>query len=449
MGRRATGEEHELIQGLRTGSHVGIDRMVVTNHRIDVPLDWSDPSGPQISVHAREVVAAEHAGDASRPPIVWFQGGPGHEVAFPDHRGSWLEQLLTRYRVVLLDQRGTGLSTPLDARALPIADPTRLGDYLRHFRQDSIVRDADRLRAALYGPDTDWYVFGQSFGGFCSLTYLSYLPEHLRGVIITGGFAPVLRETDEICVRLFNQVASRNADYYARFPEDAARVRRVVDHLETADDVDGRGRRLSARRFLTLGNVLGLQHGAAELHGIVERAANDLEELGMLSGAVHERVASMMSPATNPIYTVLHEAIYSNGPATRWAAERARRADARFALDARPAPYFTGEAVFPWMVDELPELTPLRDVANVLAEHEDWPILYDIARLEANTVPVVGTVYWDDAYVERTMALETVSMLGNCSPWITNEFEHGAYRHEPQRVADRLFALLDDLTARG
>jgi pimeloyl-ACP methyl ester carboxylesterase len=423
--------------------------MVVTGHRIDVPLNWNEPSGPRISVHAREVVAVEHADDAKRPAIVWFQGGPGHEVAFPDQRGSWLAQLLTRYRVLLLDQRGTGLSTPLEARSLPFADPVALGDYLRHFRQDSIVRDADHLRATLYGEDADWYVFGQSFGGFCALTYLSSLPEHVRGVIITGGFAPVLHETEEICTRLFNHVATRNAEYYHRFPGDAARVRRIVDHLETGDELDGRGQRLSARRFLMLGGKLGLQHGAAELHGIIERADNDLEQLGVLSGVVHEHVAGMMSPATNPVYTVLHEAAYSNGPATRWAAERARLADPRYALDAQPVPYFTGEAVFPWMLEELRELQPLREVADVLAELDGWPPLYDIPKLRANTVPVVGTVYWDDEYVERGMALETVSLLGNCRPWITNEYEHGAYRVDPTRVAERLFSMLDDLTARG
>jgi pimeloyl-ACP methyl ester carboxylesterase len=422
--------------------------MVVTAHRIDVPVDWNEPSGPQISVHAREVVAVERADDPKLPAIVWFQGGPGFEIAFPEHRGSWLEQLLTRYRVVLLDQRGTGLSTPLDARALPFADPVTLANYLRNFRQDSIVRDADRLRATLYGEDTDWYVFGQSFGGFCSLTYLSLLPEHLRGIIITGGFAPVLHETEEICTRLFNHVATRNAEYYARFPDDAARVRRIVDHLETTQDIDGHGQRLSARRFLMLGAMLGHQHGAAELHGIVERAGNDLEHLGLVGGAVHEEVAGLMSPATNPIYTVLHEAAYSSGPATRWAAERARLADSRYALDREPAPYFTGEAVFPWMLDELPPLRPLRDAAEVLAAHEGWPPLYDAVRLRANTVPVVGTVYWADEYVERRMALETVGLLGNCSPWITNEYEHGAYRVDPQRVGARLFAMLDDLTAR-
>ena len=201
---------------------------------------------------------------------------------------------------------------------------------------------------------------------------------------------------------------------------------------------------LSARRFLMLGGKLGAQHGAAELHGDIERADNDLEQLHMLSGSIHDEVAWMMSPVTNPIYTVLHEAAYSSGPATRWAAERARLADPRFAVDAQPAPYFTGEAVFPWMLEELRELKPLREVAKVLAKLEDWPPLYDIARLRANTVPVVGTVYWDDEYVERTMALETVSLLGNCRPWITNEYEHGGYRVDPERVAERLFSMLDD-----
>ena len=430
-------------------NHVAVDRMIVTPHRINVPVDWNEPSGPQISVHAREVVAAEKAGDATVPPIVWFQGGPGHEVAFPEHRGSWLEQLLTRYRVLLLDQRGTGMSTPLDARALPFADPVACAAYLTNFRQDSIIRDADRLRATLYGEDSDWYVFGQSFGGFCSLTYLSQLPEHLRGVIITGGFAPVLHETEEICTRLFNHVATRNAEYYARFPMDTGRVRRIVDYLETNNEIDGHGQRVSARRFLMLGVKLGLQHGAAELHGIVERADNDLEQLGLLSGVVHEHVADVMSPATNPIYTVLHEAAYSNGPATRWAAERARQIDARYDLDARPAPCFTGEAVFPWMLEELPPLQPLREVADVLAEHEGWAPLYDIDKLRANKVPVVGTMYWDDEYVERNMALETTSLLGNCRPWITNEYEHGGYRVDPQRVGARLFSMLDDLTARA
>jgi len=220
--------DHEVV------SRVAVDRMIVTGHRIEVPLDWSRPGGTEtISVFAREVVAAEKADDRNLPMICWYQGGPGMEFAFPTSRGAWLEQLLTRYRVLLLDQRGTGMSAPLEARSLPRSDPGELAEYLRHFRADSIVRDAERFRAVLLGEEADWQLFGQSFGGFCSLTHLSLLPEHVTGVIITGGFAPVLHDAGAVYAALAERMVERNADFLARFPEDAERLRRIVDHLSS------------------------------------------------------------------------------------------------------------------------------------------------------------------------------------------------------------------------
>jgi pimeloyl-ACP methyl ester carboxylesterase len=428
---------------------IAVDRTVVTNHRIEVPLDWSDPESPErITVFAREVVAAEKKDDPKLPAICWFQGGPGFESPFPETRGGWLEQLLTRYRVVLLDQRGTGLSTPLDARALPRASTGELAAYLRNFRADSIVRDADRLRAVMYGEDTDWHIFGQSFGGFCSLSYLSFLPEHVKASIITGGFAPVMHNALEVYQALADRVAERNAEYYGRFPGDVDRVRKIVDHLESHEDVDAFGNRLTARRFLALGNTLGHINGVAKLHGIVERAANDLDQLGVLSGAIHTEVAGVMSPSTNPIYSVLHEPCYQQGEATRWAAQQVISADPRYALDAQPAPFFTGEMIFPWMFEELAPLRPLRDAAAAIADYEPWGPLYDVERLRANTVPAVGTIYWGDPYVDRNFALETAELVGNSEVWITNEYEHAAYRGDPKRVADRLFGMLDQLMAK-
>ncbi len=224
---------HEVV------SRDAVDRMVVTGHRIEVPLDWSHPDGPDtIRVFAREVVAAERVDDPHLPLICWYQGGPGSESPYPASRGGWLEQLLTRYRVLLLDQRGTGLSTPLEARAVTGRDPAELARYLSHFRADAIVRDADRLRTAILGEDADWHLFGQSFGGFCSLTHLSFLPEHVAGVIMTGGFAPVLHEADSVYRALADRMAERCAAFYARFPEDVQRVRRILDHLERATEVD-------------------------------------------------------------------------------------------------------------------------------------------------------------------------------------------------------------------
>ena len=47
-------------------------------------------------------------------------------------------------------------------------------------RADSIVKDAEVVRKALVPSDNSngrWSVLGQSFGGFCALTYLSFAPE--------------------------------------------------------------------------------------------------------------------------------------------------------------------------------------------------------------------------------------------------------------------------------
>ena len=435
---------HEVV------SRVAVDRMIVTGHRLEVPLDWGRTGDKEtISVFAREVVAAEKADDQKLPVICWYQGGPGMEFTFPASRGAWLEQLLTRYRVLLLDQRGTGMSTPLEARALPRSDPGELAEYLRHFRADSIVRDADRFRSVLFGDDADWHLFGQSFGGFCSLTHLSFLPDHLSAVIITGGFAPVLHDADTVYAALADRMVERNADYLARFPEDAERVRRIVDHLSSSHDVDAHGERLTARAFLTLGTSLGHLHGAAEVHGAVERAAHDLEAMGMLGGAVHQQVTGLMAPATNPLYSLLQEACYAQGGPTRWAAARAIGADARYRLEALPAPSLSGEMMFPWMFEEWATLRPFRGAAEAIATQLSWTPLYDVDRLRANRVPVVGTVYWNDPYVERGLAMETAGLLGNCEVWITNEHEHQAYRVTPGRVAERLFAMLDQRRAQS
>src|SRR5215213_5234603 len=103
---------------------------------------------------------------------------------------GWLKRALDDYRILLLDQRGTGRSAPV-GRDIPGATPAERAEYLTHFRADSIVRDAEWIRREL---DVErWSVLGQSFGGFCVVTYLSLAPEGLREAFITGGLPPVAR----------------------------------------------------------------------------------------------------------------------------------------------------------------------------------------------------------------------------------------------------------------
>ena len=95
----------------------------VYEHRLAVPLDHLRPVGednPTIEVFAREVV---RKGREDSPYAVFLQGGPGYpSPRFGTFSGGWMNRLLQDYRVVLLDQRGTGQSTRMDAQALSHLD---------------------------------------------------------------------------------------------------------------------------------------------------------------------------------------------------------------------------------------------------------------------------------------------------------------------------------------
>lgn len=88
------------------------------------------------------------------------------------------------YQVLLLDQRGTGLSSQISAEALDVLFKTdeEKAEYLSHFRADSIVRDCETIRkqltagrSAANDGESRITLLGQSFGGFCITTYLSLL----------------------------------------------------------------------------------------------------------------------------------------------------------------------------------------------------------------------------------------------------------------------------------
>jgi len=124
------------------------------------------------------------------------------------------------YQMLYLDQRGTGLSSPISAGTLALqGDSHRQADYLKLFRADSIVRDCEAIRKTLtadYPTELKkWSIFGQSFGGFCALTYLSFYPQGLREAFTSGGLAPVGKTPDQVYKATFQKVVERNKAYYA------------------------------------------------------------------------------------------------------------------------------------------------------------------------------------------------------------------------------------------
>ncbi|KJS60535.1 alpha/beta fold hydrolase [Streptomyces rubellomurinus] len=423
--------------------------IVTTDHVFQLPLDHAAPEGEQIAVYAREVVAAGRERD-DLPWLLFLQGGPGGKAARPLGRDSWLDRALDDYRVLLLDQRGTGRSTPATRQSLARrGGPQEQADYLAHFRADSIVRDAELIRHRLLGADRRWSVLGQSFGGFCTLTYLSIAPEGLTEAFITGGLAGLTTSADEVYRTAYPRVVDKNEDHYARFPQDVEAVRRIAAHLAAEPATLPDGGLLTVEAFQALGLMLGGGNGSGTLHYLLEEAWVEGAAGPELSDTFLAGAQAQLSFAGGPLYAVLHESIYGQRSVdqggTAWSAERVRKEfpqfDARAALDSDAPVLFTGEMIYPWMFDTDPALRPLKETAELLAARTDWPDLYDPERLAANTVPVVAAVYHDDMYVDTAASLETARAVRGLRAWITNEWEHDGLRLSGGKVLDRLIKL--------
>jgi pimeloyl-ACP methyl ester carboxylesterase len=399
--------------------------LITVEHTFEIPLDHADDSSERITVFAREL--SRPAG-RDRPFLVYFQGGPGFEAARPTRNPNspgWVERALEDFRVLMLDQRGTGRSSPIGA--LPGRSAAEQAEYLAHFRADSIVRDAEWIRSAL-GVER-WSVLGQSFGGFCVTTYLSLAPEALREAFLTGGLPALGQRIDEIYAHTYERVLQRNRRYYERYPADRERVRRIHDLVAGGELALPSGDRLTWRRFRQLGRILGMSDGAEQLHYLLELPPDS-------PGFLHDAETAAAFPR-NPIYAVLHEASWADGGSTRWSAERT------LPSEYEAPELFTGEHVYPWMFEDYRGLAPLREAAQLLAERE-WPRLYDPDVLAHNEVPVAAAIYTNDMYVERAFSEETAGQIRGARVWITNEYEHNGLRADGERILGRLIDLARD-----
>ena len=423
--------------------------VVLTDRHFTVPLDHEDPTGETIELYAREVVASDKADREDLPWLLYLQGGPGFGANRFVGRQAWLGRALDDYRVLLLDQRGTGHSTPLTRQTLPLyGGPAEQAERLTHFRADSIVRDCETIRPALTG-GAPWTVLGQSFGGFCTVNYLSTAPEGLRAAILTGGLPSLDAHADDVYRAAYPRIERKVAAHYDRYPQDVERARRIAEHLMQHEPVLPNGYRLTAEAFQSLGIMLGGSEGSHRLHFLLENAFVRTPSGHELSDAFQEEVQNSLSFAGHPLYALVHEACYGqDSRPTAWSAERVRaefpQFDAAKTLAGDSPLLFTGESIHPWMFDCDPALRPLRETAELLAAHTDWQPLYDSARLAVNDVPVAAAVYHDDMYVDAAHSLRTARAIRGLRTWVTDEFEHDGVRAGGPRVLDRLIALTRD-----
>ena len=390
--------------------------LTVEEHTLTVPLVWGDAADTRtIDIFAR-VVTRE--GGERLPYLVFLQGGPGHEAPRPFHASSspaWLDEALAHYRVVMLDQRGTGLSSPVGDADLERGS-AEVAEHLTHLRADAIVRDCEAMREHLSAET--WSVLGQSFGGFTTLAYLSTDADSLADVFITGGLSTVNRHPDEVYALCYDKMRAASERYYRRFPEHRDMMRRLIDRAAAGDIVLPDGEVVSPSRLRSVGSALGTNDGWQTVWSLLERdpASNAFR---------HDLMHAMPYGGRNPLYFAFHESSYASGHATRWSAERTEPQDFRDDVTL-----FTGEHIRREWTETVPAFRPWRDVALALADFE-WPRIYNEVAIAASGATGAAAVYVNDVYVPMEFSLETARLIPGVELWVTSEHEHNGVRSGP------------------
>lgn len=164
---------------------------------------YEDPStetGRQISLNIAVIPAISR--NDQPDPLFFLSGGPGQSATETYLQLSRaFDRIHQKRDIVLLDQRGTGKSNPLECPNLEEADIDNLpanadpAPYLKECLQkldanpalyttSIAMGDLDRVRAGL-GYDR-MNLYGVSYGTRAALTYMKQFPEHVRAVILDG-----------------------------------------------------------------------------------------------------------------------------------------------------------------------------------------------------------------------------------------------------------------------
>lgn len=264
---RLKGVEHEALCG-----------------KVVRPLDPAAPQGPSIEVHFAVLPAL--ARNKKPDPVFFFAGGPGQgAIGLAAPLSRQMARLLNRRDVVLIDQRGTGRSAPLQCapesptRPLREAlDPDRQraelercraalqqlphGD-LRQYTTTIAMADAEAVRQALGVAQVN--LVGGSYGTRAALEYLRQFPQAVRRVVLDGVAPP-----DMVLPASFstdNQAAfdallaacAAEAGCQARHPQLRAQWTALLQGLPrsvtVAHPVTGRDETLTLTRETVLGLV--------------------------------------------------------------------------------------------------------------------------------------------------------------------------------------------------
>jgi pimeloyl-ACP methyl ester carboxylesterase len=264
------------------------------------------PGGQVIDLFVAKVPAI--SGRKSPDPVVLIAGGPGMGSSdmYPG-----VAQAFARIRrdrdLIIIDQRGTGRSSPLNCEASSeldgdlvsfIADSRRCLEVLRtradltQYTTSVAVQDLEALRRAL--GVAQWNLYGVSYGTRVAQHYLRRFPAQTRSVILDGVVPPGLALGPDIALdaeaalerilarcRRDEACFTRFGDSRERFVALRARLATPVS-LTLPDPRSGEPRTLSFGRP-QLGAVLRLQSYSSATASLLPLALHEAVERNNLA----------------------------------------------------------------------------------------------------------------------------------------------------------------------
>ena len=164
-------------------------------------------------------IYVEQAGNPDGKPVVFLHGGPGSGTS-PRQRRVFDPE---RYRIILVDQRMAGRSTP---HASTTVDPTVWATNTTHH----LVEDLERVREHL-GVER-WQVFGGSWGSCLALAYAQAHPDRVTELVLRGIFTLRPAELSWMYERghLEHVYPDHWADFVAPVPADRRHEMQLAYH---------------------------------------------------------------------------------------------------------------------------------------------------------------------------------------------------------------------------
>jgi len=179
---------------------------------IEVPEDRSKPDGRKIKIFA--AVLPANTLSPKEDPLLILAGGPGQAASTLAPFATRLNEIRRARDIVLIDQRGTGRSTPLDCEAFkpsdddvletdPVPRAKACADQLRtqgvdaaQYTTTSWIADLEAMREAL--GYAKWNLWGGSYGTRVAQEYLRRHPDRIRTVTLDGVAPPSMIITQDI-----------------------------------------------------------------------------------------------------------------------------------------------------------------------------------------------------------------------------------------------------------